>query len=599
MKKTKRIAAMIAALAMMATMAVPFTMTAMNVSATDVTISTANDKADHTYTAYQIFTGTYDATLGLKITDYGADYDGDGLTEDTQFRALVITPADNTATPPTAAETVGDFLGTKKDAASVAQAIEKLNYENGTAEADALAKILAKYISGNGSTFATEDNSKKADLGAGYWIVLDSYAPAADDNANDKNEAPDAVSKFILHVTGQEGSITVTPKKSYPTVVKKVYENVKSADVAYEQETDKKWNDVADYCIGDSVRFKLYGTLPDNYADYEHYYYKFTDTPASQFTPIADSVTVMVNGTAITDTGKNMRVDVAGQVITVSFEDIKAFAPDATDVITVEYSAVLNNTAVIGLPGQENKVDLTYSNNPNITYNPNTNDENADVPKDDNGTPEDTSDDKPGTDKTPEDKVIVFTYEQDIKKVDAATGEALENAVFTLSRGVDAAKEYVQVDGSGKVTGWTNNADEASELKTGADGICKVIGLDDGTYYLTEKTAPNGYNPITSDMALTINATTANVQNWNGAPATALEAISLNADRPAYDITNQLTGTAATNKGTVMAKVENEKGVELPSTGGMGTILFYTVGGIMVVGAGVVLVTKKRSKNEQ
>ena len=126
MKKTKRIAAMIAALAMMATMAVPFTMTAMNVSATEVTINTANDNAAHTYTAYQIFTGTYDATLGLKITGFGTGYNGDGLAEDTQFRALVITPADDTATTPIPAETVDDFLGAKKDAASVAQAIEKL-----------------------------------------------------------------------------------------------------------------------------------------------------------------------------------------------------------------------------------------------------------------------------------------------------------------------------------------------------------------------------------------------------------------------------------------------------------------------------------------
>jgi len=601
---------MIAALAMMATMAVPFTMTAMNVSATNVTIDTSNDNAAHTYSAYQIFTGTYDDTLGLTITGFGTGYNGAGLAADTDFRALVITPAvaqvgtagEPGYVAPAAAVTVGSSLGTKTDAASVAQAIEKLNYADESAEADTLATILQKYI---GTATPTTLSNTAQNLGAGYWIVLDSYAPAADEGSH--NDKPDAVSKFILRVTGQEAPITVTPKKSYPTVVKKVYENVKSADVAYERETDKKWNDVADYCIGDSVPFKLYGTLPDNYADYEHYYYKFTDTLASQFTvPTADRVTVKVNGTAITDTGKNMRVNVAGQVITVSFEDIKAFAPNATDVITVEYSAVLNNTAVIGLNGQENKVDLTYSNNPNITYNPKTNDENEDVPKDDNGTPENTADDKPGTDKTPEDKVVVFTYEVDINKIDANTKQNLEGAEFQIKSGSTEIKFVDNGDGTYTVADQTLTAGVTTTVKSDANGLFKLVGLDDGTYTLTETKAPDGYPTPTgtaADFALVLTATTVNNQAWNGTASSALTAIAGTLNNKA--MTALSSGSVTTNSNTrgtnggVSGVIENSKSTELPSTGGMGTILFYTVGGIMVVGAGVVLVTKKRSKNEQ
>ena len=162
--------------------------------------------------------------------------------------------------------------------------------------------------------------------------------------------------------------------------------------------------------------------------------------------------------------GTDYTVGITGQKLTVTFMDttkVESITKDS--VITVEYSAVLNSNAVIGLNGQENKVDLEYSNNPSSTGDGTTK-------------PDDT-------DKTPEDKVIVFTYEQDIKKVDAATGEALENAVFNLYKKVSEDVEgtptkvtyYVQVDNSNKVTGWTADKTKASDLTTGADGICKVI----------------------------------------------------------------------------------------------------------------------------
>lgn len=605
MKRTRRFAAMIAAMALTATMAVP---TMMSANATDVTIVKTADKAEHTYNAYQIFTGTYDATLGLKITGFGTGYNGTGLAEDTEFRALEITPA----------VTVDSFLGSKTDAASVAQAIEKLNYANESASADALAKILAKYI---GSANATQLFSDTAtDLAAGYWIVFDKYN-AADDEAA-KNVRPDATSKFILRVSGTE-SITITPKKSYPTVEKKVLENVKeAAEKATYEQTDKKWNDVADYNIGDAVPFKLYGTLPSTINDYTAYYYKFTDALGTQFDKPASitinigdkTLTATLSGSEYTVSGdtsgeKNCRVKLVDGKLEISFEDIKKYyAPNqatgliSTDgIITVEYTAVLNNTANIGLDGQENKVDLEYSNNPNIEYSPNTSNETEDKPSDDdNGTPNNPNDDTPGTDKTPEDKVIVFTYEQDIKKIDAATKEVLANAVFTLSRSNGTDTEYAKVDSNNKLAGWTTTESEASELKTGADGICKIIGLDDGTYTLKEKTAPNGYNKINTAMTLKINATTANGQNWNGTASDALTNIDLtvSGDNAISNITSQLTGTAANNKGTVMAKVENEKGVNLPTTGGMGTKLFIAGGGITATFAAIYLVSKKRAKDE-
>ena len=587
MKKTRRIAAMIAAIAMAATLTVPGMMMA---SATDVSVVTTNDNASHTYTAYPIFAGTYN-TNGLTITGWGAGYNSTGLLADTGFTGLVITPADNTVDPAIPAVTVGNFIGTKTDAATVAQAIEKLKYTSESADADALATILQKYV----GTTSTPLSSSAVDLAAGYWLVTDSYTANADASDSPQNDKPDAVSKFMLRVSGGTEAINITPKKSYPTVVKKVRENTNVTDYEYTvgttSVTDDDYNDVADYNIGDSVPFKLYGTMPSTYADYEHYYYSFTDTLGSQFTmPETSGVTVKVVNPDSDDEGSDADVttliadtdytiSISGQVLTVTFMDTTKVTSIMKDsVITVEYNAVLNNTAVIGLNGQENKVDLEYSNNPSNTG---------------NGTTKPTD-----TDKTPEDKVIVFTYQQNINKVDAATGSPL-SAVFTLSRVNGTNTEYVQVDENGKVTGWTTVSTQASDLTTDATtGLCSVIGLDDGAYTITEKTAPTGgYNAITNPMTLTINATTQNSQAWDGSAASALTAITLTADGDTHisdDSANLSSDDSATN-GIVQAKITNDKGINLPTTGGIGTILFYTIGGVSMGAAGIYLVSKKRA----
>ncbi len=559
MKKTNKIAAMAAAALLAGAVAIPSVM--MAVSATNVSISEDSaegkrDQATHTYNAYPIFTGTQ-TDAGLMITNWGTGFNSTGLLADSEFQALF--PA---------------AISAGSTAAQVAQAIEALNIENNSKNADKLAAILSKYVGG------TPEELPK-DLTAGYWIVLDSYENA---------DAQDAVSKHILRVTGGTEPITITPKKSYPSVEKKVLENEKIVDgkPINDPTTTEKWNDVADYCIGDAVPFKLYGTLPSTYADYDCYYYKFTDTLAASFdAPTADAVTVCVNGTPIQNAAgeTNMRVSVDGQVITVSFEDIKKFATNASDIITVEYDAVLNGNAVIGLPGQENKVDLTYSNNPNVDYNPNTSD---------------TTDDTDTSDTTPEDKVIVFTYQQNIKKVDSATGNPL-SAVFTLSRGSGTDIQYAIVD-SGKVTGWTANKADASELTTnGTTGLCTVAGLDDGAYTITEKTAPTGgYNAISSPMTLTINATTQNGQTWDGSAASALTEISLTVggDTHISDDSASLSAADTATKGIVQAKITNDKGISLPTTGGIGTKLFIIGGGTAAALAGIYLISKKRSKEE-
>jgi len=226
---------------------------------------------------------------------------------------------------------------------------------------------------------------------------------------------------------------------------------------------------------------------------------------------------------------------------------------------------------VIGLNGQENKVYLTYSNNPNWT-----------------GTGTETPDDKG---KTPEDKVIVFTYELDTTKVDGNDNTIkLENAKFILSRKTAAnADEYAKVT-DGKLTGWTTTKGDATELVSGTDGLFKVAGLDSGTYYLTETQAPSGYNTLTDPIKVELTATTVNNQTWDEVAASALTELSVKAD--------EVAGTVDEKKGIGSITIANNKGSSLPSTGGIGTTMFYVGGGVLVAGAGVLLITKKRAKKD-
>jgi fimbrial isopeptide formation D2 family protein/LPXTG-motif cell wall-anchored protein len=328
----------------------------------------------------------------------------------------------------------------------------------------------------------------------------------------------------------------------------------------------------------------LYGTLPSTYSDYDHYYYKFTDTLATGLTaPSASDVHVKIGGTEYT--GANVNIN--GQTITVEILDVKTASASATkdSVITVEYNATLNANAVIGLDGNENEVYLTYSNNPNNTG-------------DGTAAPSDT-----GT--TVKDKVIVFTYELDATKVDASDNTPLANATFYLKRAnasltSDNDKyEYAKLDDNYKVTGWTTTKESATLLTSrdtadSLEGTFKVIGLDDATYYLEEVTAPTGYNKLTADVPVVISATTANNQAWSGTASAALTALSVSVNENA----NASAADGTLSDGNVKVTIKNSKGSTLPTTGGIGTTIFYVGGGVVVAGAGVLLVTKKRMRNK-
>lgn len=591
MKNTKKFAAMIAALTLSACSIAPMAMTASAEGEETYKITVGKnytgytgDKATHTYEAYQIFTGTVIKgeqglpTGKLEGIAWGSAIDTDKVYE--ELAKITIGTGKEEKNPFKNGDSAMD------SAAAVASALGSATDDSELAKkfADTIATCFKLNVK------ATEV-SETANFAGGYYLIQDKSA--SPDKGTDKNGAViGAKTRYILKVVGDA---EINPKSGVPSVEKKVVENVKASNVLYKngayKAKDGKLNDVADYCIGDTVPFELIGTLPDAYDDYKSYFYQFNDTLGTQFDTPTNVKVFAVNSSVETDiTSKFIVSDPLKNTFTVTCNDLKKIDSITKDtVIVVRYNAVLNNTANIGLPGQENKVDLTYSRNPNYT-----------------GEGENTSEEDKG--KTPEDKVIVFTYELDVTKyLDTKnTTAGTDKAGFKLY--TSDSKKVATLDKNNKITGWTeiteeNKATAGTEVKTIADGTFNFIGLDDGTYTLVETTVPNGYNKM-DDLSITINAATVNSQSWMGSLSDALTTLELNHGKTHVYTANSDNQDTTGEDGNVIKKADkfgivrddiiNKSGSTLPSTGGMGTKIFYLGGGAMVAVAGVFLITKKR-----
>lgn len=337
--------------------------------------------------------------------------------------------------------------------------------------------------------------------------------------------------RFILKVVGDASAKL---KSDVPSVEKKVKDTNDTAG------TTTDWQDSADYDINDSVPFQLTATLPSNLDDYTEYYLELSDTLSSGLTYNKDAKVYLDNDGVRTDVTSSFTIADDGSSFKINNLKSLDGVTSSTKVV-VEYTATLNSNAVIGSEGNPNTVKLIYSNNPNYTG----------------------SGETSPTGETPEDTVIVFTYKVVVNKVDQ-NGDALEGAGFTLYK----------KDSSGN---WNAVGDEITGVTT-----FTFSGLDDGDYKLSETTTPNGYNTI-DDVEFTV---TADHDVESDSPALN----SLSGDVT----TGSLEFTSSTSAGSLTTDVVNKKGSVLPSTGGMGTTILYVVGTILVLAAGILLVTKKR-----
>lgn len=568
MKKMKKLAAILLSLAMAAMLSVP----ALAAGAYSITIN--NEKSGHTYEAYQIFAGD---VASDEVTD--GETEGPILSNVTWGNGVDAGRLDALLAALKADETIGaKFAGINDadDAAAIAAALDEAAAADAAAFADVAAGFLAATPTGQTNTHVNNTHYIIDGLPAGYYLVKEANVPN-DDSATD----------YIVQVLG---NVTMIPKDTdIPTVEKKVAEKSKYQTYGG---YGMYYNDVADWNIGDRVPFMLIGSIPDM-TDYDTYTYVFHDTLSAGLTLDTDSFDVYVAREKDEDPRAEGWTEIPADEytltqtadgFTLAIDDLKTFPyvdePDR-DYILVFYDAILNEDAEIGLEGNPNNVSLEFSNDPNGD----------------------------STGRTAEDTVIVFTYELDGTKVDGENVDTkLEDAEFVLLNGGKTAAAMVV---NGKMTGWIQVHSEAGGanlqipatyeewverygennviLSSDENGKFNISGLDDGTYYLREIKAPTGYNLLEADVKVVISAATANIQTWNGNAADALTALAISVnDAEAAD------GNLDT--GTVNVTVANNQGATLPETGGIGTTIFYIIGGVLVAGAGVLLIVRFRMR---
>lgn len=448
------------------------------------------------------------------------------------------------------ADHIGPLFTNAKSAQEVLAVISQ--WHDSDDDSIAFARFVCHYLYSNDAnpTYVVRAGSNALTIPeakAGYYLFVDTTDFSKDDSYHSYNS-------FLLMVTKGNWNVPITPKAEKPTVEKKVYDNPDGTSTG-------GFGSSADHAINEKFQFQLTATLPDStnraYDYYDKYSVIFHDTLSEGITYDGPySVVIESNDITytITDPSKYTintdKLD-SQNYFEVEIPDVKTCVAgldlNKGATITVTYTAHLNEKASVNTAGggtsNINKVYLTYSNNPQ---------------------------DESSIGKTPESTpVYVYTYQlSNTKRQNTVDGPALAGAGFKLYSDAECNNEvglyqegefyYPIKDATGK---------KAVEMISGENGQFNVKGLDAGTYYLKETITPAGYDTC------------------------GVTPVTIKADHSGNDHVN-LEGSNLT--------IVNKKagGITLPSTGGIGTTIFYVVGGGLMVAAIVLLVTKKRMENK-
>ena len=460
-------------------------------------ITINNAIKDSTYSAYQmlVFTASNDeGTKGIyTIAEGWADFFANDATAKEYFTV------DATRSP----ETVSFVAGKDADQTIAKAALAYAKNHKDTIKAAATEKATGKdVVLGN--------------LNYGYYVV-------------------DTTVGTMTALTNTNSSTQTWEKNAQPDITKEVQED-----------RDDSWGDVNDADIDQQVNYRSTIFVGKGVTNYVMH-----DTMEESLT-FNNDVKVYVDGVEVNAanytvvTGDDLDDD---HTFDVKFEDsfIKSIEdPSRVVEIVVEYSATLNDKAVIGAEedGNENTVYLSYGED--------------------------------STWETQEHKTSTYTWEMDVFKF-TKEGEnkvALAGAKFQLIDANDEAINFVRIDDTDgvptyrvAVDGDTNVTDTIVTEETTGKFI--IVGLDEGSYKLRETEAPAGYNKLAQDMDVIITSALDGREDNN----------------VSYKINNATPATI---------EVENKTGGLFPETGGIGTTIFYLVGGLLMLGAFVFLVSKKR-----
>ena len=545
-----------------------------------VTFEDSTYSSSTTYKGIQIFTADVNGSTVKNIKWAGSDAQQQAIQEAVVGAINEWSKANNKgAYSSNNAQDAADWLN---ENAGVASADSKVPSDN-------VLSMIAANLDGK-TGWVTSNNASLSGLDAGYWLFLTAAAGKPD------GESTDAFTSPVYAVIDGTSTTTVKPKKSVPTVEKKILDDSNAKNDLTTVHV-KDWKDVADSQIGQVVNYKLTGTIASNYATFSTYAYKFTDSLSNGLDYVNDSVEVYafdgINYTPINS--EKYVVTCSGNKLTVEFKvgDGKKGLKDVNGVtantqIVVFYKAKLNGSAVIGNAagnnkgGNPNTVKLTYSNNP---YGD-------------------------GTGETIEDTVADFAFKLNLNKVDQGTESADGNTKdkYIASKpdttaGVVAGQLVTVAD--------ANNLPGYVKFTSDKDGKISVSGLDAGSYTVTEVQTPDDtkytkVNPFTFTITSDYDKTMMKVARLTAAVSPADEGRSDIAfgtlDGIAGD--NELKGTddAAVNAATgeVTINVGNTKSVGLPLTGLNGVTFTWIAGGaVLVIGVAHLIRSRKQAEESE
>lgn len=567
---------------------------------TTVTFDYGDYAGSTTYKGIQIFAADVNGSTVKNIQWAGANETEQKAIKDAVVRAIQkIEPNYNKTTAQDAADWLNEKSGVTENTSQVAS--------------DNVLSMIADNLKDNATWQKTSAAQPSlSNLDAGYWLFLTNTTVKPGDKSTDAYSAP-----VYAVIDGTSTTVKITPKKSVPTVEKKILDDNKAMeDLTTVPVGD--WDVVADSQIGQEVNYKLTGTIASNYATYDSYTYMFTDTLSKGLSYVDGQTQVFAvnkdsnNKDQYTDITENFTVQPTANDDGTTTLAIKANAGengkylkeiskvDASTQIVVFYKAVLNGNAVFGNTtentqkgGNPNTVKLEYSNNP---YGD-------------------------GTGETIEDTVADFAFKLNLKKVDQGTEQGLENAVFTIqSADTNTENQYIAstegtVDGVSVVAGQlvtvtdTKNLPECVKFTSDKGGKISVSGLDAGSYKVTEIETPDQSkypttaDPFTFTISPTYDKTSMKVKNLAATVSeTGRTDIAVGElDNSAGD--NKLTGTkngidGAT--GLVTITVGNTKSVGLPLTGLNGVTFTWIAGGaVLCIGVAHLIRSRKQAEESE